>query len=127
MQSLLLQFYAVSQFKLEEKMLILAWLRESWSVLESSQKRLTLVTIALMILMVVVAFTTIGTVFMGLGFGLNPQARVTGIPVWMNSANAFFILSLVLALLYGAIMVALAECMLRFKRQFSIKSPLHEG
>lgn len=84
-----------------------------WQSLPRRERRLfvfsallTLSTIFLTPLIAVCAFT-------GVGFTLNPAARIEGLPLWMDSAGAFLVLMVCLDTLLFAAMLGSLECILR--------------
>lgn len=99
------------------------YLKEWWS-LPRCKKRLSLFSGFLLLSMIVLTPLMAGAAFAGVGFTLNPGARIEGLPLWMDSAGAFLAVTACLGLLLLAAAVGSVECALRMTNRSLFKLPL---
>ena len=82
----------------------------------------------IMVAIFIEAYITIVATLTMVGFGLNPHARIVGIPVWMNSERSFFVLALCAGAALSITMAMLVLCLLRLADRRTINpSPLKKG
>lgn len=100
---------------------------KQWKELATLEKGLFILSTLLTVFMIVLAVFAAGCAFTGVGFILNPAARIEGIPLWMNSAKVFFAIAVGLAVLLCAAAWGSLECTLRMQNKSHFTSPLNKG
>lgn len=95
---------------------------KQWQSLPRREKGLFLFWGFLTLSMIVLGPLMAGAAFTSVGFTLNPAARIEGLPLWMDSAGAFLIVTACFGVLFVAATVGTLECALRMTKRSLFKS-----